>query len=179
MAVRPARKSATSGDESSRSVYKDAERQVRSEGMTLPVRPESEETIPLVPADVTELDDKSLMKLMVELVAWMEYVGVRLARGEIEERELDLQIVKRQSTLIVESWGGTSKDRVRVVRAEAETDGELEKLRMKHLTAQAYRKIVENLYTTCERRVNLVSRELTRRTSTEPFRNRVHKHGGA
>lgn len=157
--------------------YEKAEKRVENDGFHIPERPGDE--VPGLPADITDLDDRALVRCMSEQTAWLEYTGVRLARAEIEERELDLEVVRHQSGLIVASWGGTSKDRVRVARAEADADQELVDLREKHLTAQAYRKILQNLYEACERRVSLFSRELTRRTSMEPYQKRTRKYGGA
>ena len=136
------------------------------------------EDIPRLPDDLTEIDDRDLMMLMREHLAWVEYSGYRLARGEIEERELDMHISQRLAFILVSQWGGSS-DRVAIVKAEGEGDREVKAMRDKHIKAMAYRKIIQNLYEAADRRVNLISRELTRRTSMEPMQRRAHKFGGA
>lgn len=125
------------------------------------------------------MGDVDLMQLMAQLVSWLEYMGVRLVRGEIEERELDMQVSAKESSLISGAWTGAASDRVRIARAEAEADKDLIELRERHLVAQTYRKLMQTLYETTERKISIVSRELTRRTSIEPFKVRTNRWGKA
>lgn len=160
-------------------MYSEGEALVEADGFAIPRRPETDDIPPGLPADITQLHDKDLMKLMSKLVAWLEYMGVRLVRGEIEERELDLQVNSKASTLISSAWTGASSDRVSIAKAEAQMDSSLLALKEKHLVAQTYRKLMQTLYDTTERKISIVSRELTRRTSIEPYKNRTNKFGGA
>lgn len=147
----------------------------KEDGFALPRRPS--EDIPGLPDDITSLSDIELMEAMREQTAWLEYAGYRLVRGEIEERELELEINQRIAVRLSGERGGT--ERVSIAKAQAEADPEIQDLRQQHMQAQAYRKLVSNLRDATERRITLVSRELTRRTSMEPMNRRAHKFSGA
>lgn len=148
---------------------------VQAEGFALPRRPS--EDVPGLPDDITSLSDIELMEAMREQTAWLEYAGYRLARGEIEERELELEINQLLAIRLSGERGGN--ERVSIAKAQAESDPEIQELRQRHMQAQAYRKLVGNLRDASERRITLVSRELTRRTSMEPASRRAHKFSGA
>ncbi len=155
-----------------------AEAKVLEDGLEIPTRPWDDQ-VPGLPVDLTSVDDRDLMELMSKLTTWLEYMGVRLVKGEIDERELELAINAHNSQLLVNAWGGTSKDRVRIVRAEADLDAGLLKLKEDHLKAQAYRKVLQTLYDATDRKIAIVSRELTRRLGHIPYEARVKRWGNA
>lgn len=132
----------------------------------------------MLPSDLTSLRNDSLMDLMVELTRWLEYVGVRLSRAEIEEKELALDMEGVEAKVLIASWNGGRDDRVAVSKAEVSVDERVVALREKHLYAHSYRKVMERLYDTTERKISTVSRELTRQMSMEPAQRRTHRHGG-
>jgi hypothetical protein len=132
-----------------------------------------------LPDDITSLDDRALMSLMVRLTRWLEYQGVRLARAKVVEQELDYQISQRSAIIMLQNWGGTREDRVAIAKAQVETDKQIERLRQDHGQSYAYRKLLENLYDATERKTSTVSRELTRRGHFAPHERRSDRWGGA
>lgn len=146
----------------------------------LPTRPEYNDGIPpSLPEDLTGLDDASLIELMRVLVAWQEYVGVRVARAETIEAEAATAVAGTEAIALIEGWGGVKEDRVGIAKARRDTDPKLVVLRDKYDNARAFRKLSQALYEGLERKSFVVSRELTRRVGMEPVQRRKHKHGGA
>lgn len=64
---------------------------------------------------------------------------------------------------MVRDWGGTSKDRVAVAKAQRLSDPNVQEAKTKELQAYASRKMLQALFASLEREAFIVSRELTRR----------------
>jgi len=107
------------------------------------------------------------MELFSVYTAWWNYAATLKADAEIEEARAESRLRFTQATKLVESWStATAKDRVTVAKAERDTDPEVERAEQKLLRAKAERKMYTVTYDNCERCSNLISREVTRRTSS-------------
>jgi uncharacterized protein (UPF0335 family) len=127
------------------------------QGMMLPVKPQT--MAPTLPRDVTELDDASLMGVWTELTAWTDYAAVQVSVAYAEEKSLIKRIER------MEAKAQLVYDKVTKARAEVKASPEMEALVNEWLEAEAYRKLVEALFNNYDRDAQLLSRELTRRTS--------------
>lgn len=136
---------------------------LKKQGLELPDKPESE--IPRLPEDITEVGDENLMTLFVQLTAWAGFLSSQLACAFIDERAAENLVEVAEATSLIRDWGGTSKDRVTVAKAERMVDPDVQDQKQKHAEHYAYRKLVEVLYSNVDRDAAAVSRELTRRTS--------------
>lgn len=148
---------------------------VEKEGMTLPYRPTYE--IPALPDDITSLNDDDLMELFVRVGAWCNYINTRAAAAMVDERDAESAHEVAEARSLVANWGGTSKDRVTVAKAERTLDAVVTKARTTFNERYAYRKMVEVLANSAERDHALVSREITRRTSNEGVARRAQRFG--
>lgn len=131
-------------------------------GLEMPERPETD--IPSVdPTTLTDLPDGGLTELLAVLTAWAGYAGAQLAAAEVDEEELQRGAEYAEAESMVRDWGGTSKDRVAVAKAQRQSDPKVQEARAKELQAYAQRKMLQALTAHLERETFLVSRELTRR----------------
>lgn len=136
------------------------------EGFPLPAKPQYD--VPTLPQDIGELDDASLMELFVQFSAWAGFYGVKVAVAEVEEQQLEGELRVEEAKATVRNWGGTSEARVTIAKANRDMDRTVVELREKLLALKAFRKLVATLHENVTREMNLVSRELTRRTSYTP-----------
>lgn len=136
--------------------------EIRDQGLPMPKKPV--ETPPDLPQDLTVLDDEDLMVLYTHLVAWSDYISTQVSIAQIDEREIQRELDQTENRLMILS--GDKGDRVTYARAQVAADPTVVGLKARVEEAHAYRKLVESLAANIERDAALVSRELTRRTST-------------
>ena len=133
------------------------------QGLLLPERPEYE--IPQLPDDISSLSDELLMRGYTLLVAWTDYAATQAACAAIDERAA----VKAADLAELRVLGnGAPKGTVSVAKARAASDETVVTLRDAAEVAHHYRKLVETIRDNLDRNYALYSRELTRRTSTNP-----------
>lgn len=132
-----------------------------SQGLSLHPQPETE--IPVLPPDLTAIDDEDLMILYSLLTAWSDFVSAQVSCAQVDERAAEKKLSHSENLLMIAS--GDRGDRVTFARAQVAADPKISALKEEIEHLHAYRKLVETLSTNIERDANLVSRELTRRTS--------------
>ena len=137
-----------------------------SQGLSMYPKPEIE--IPILPPDITVLDDEDLMVLYSLLTAWADFISTQVSCAQIDERATEKKLSHAENLLMIAS--GDKGDRVTYARAQVAADEYIISLKDEVEEAHAYRKLVESLASNVERDAALVSRELTRRTSS---RNRT------
>jgi len=143
-------------------------------GFTLSPKPKYE--IPELPRDITMLDDEGLMDLFVQFTQWNDHLSGIRAIAVINEREAERALDTREAQLMLESWAEGSKQTVTLQKAALAANPEICSLKDEVDTKYAYRKIIETRAETVERDSQVVSRELTRRTSEiSGFRSRARK----
>lgn len=146
---------------------RNAAQQASTQGLGLSPRPDGE--IPKLPIDITELSDRALMTLYAEFSAWYDFAAHQLACAVIDEKaaERRADAIERNQILKHRVTGANVTDS----RAAAKTDDDVMAAQTAHFEAEAYRRMIEALTNTCERNAAVISRELTRRTSS-PDRTR-------
>lgn len=141
---------------------------------TMPAKPMGE--VPPIPQYLDELSDAELMALYAEFMAWVSYAKAELVNAEIaEERQANnCRIVEAQ--VLIGQWGESAKgDTVTLAKARRDVDSTVIAQQEEHLTARAYRKMVEAVFERCERGAQVLSRELSRRISIAPQQARQHR----
>lgn len=123
--------------------------------------------LPEVAADLTLIGDDELMAMFSHAVGWQNFAASVSVEAEVREADCEYEMEKAESEAVVAAWGGTSKDRVTVAKAQRALDPKVNELRQKWLAAKAARKRAQVVRDNCERIVNLISRELTRRVGRE------------
>ena len=78
--------------------------------------------IPAMAEDVTELDDRDLMKWMTEAVEWRNYVDTLVATAQAELRRLTTELRRRRAELVL-TVEGPNED-VRKATMETDSQGE-------------------------------------------------------
>lgn len=143
-------------------------------GFTLSPKPKYE--IPELPRDITMLDDEGLMDLFVQFTQWNDHLSGIRAVAVINEREAERALDTREAQLMLAAWAEGSKQTVTLQKAALAANPEIVSLKDEVDTKYAYRKIIETRAETVERDSQVVSRELTRRTSEiSGFRARTRK----
>ena len=136
---------------------------LRQQGLRLPPKPSTD--IPLLPGDITEMDDESLMTLFVELTSWNDYISTQVAAAQVDERSAQRILDVTEANATSAGWTGGKEDRVAIAKARISNDPAVVAARSSLDIRYAYRKLVEALSSNVERDAALISRELTRRTS--------------
>ena len=134
--------------------------------MALGAAPDFE--LPDLPRDLTALDDAALMQLFSEYVAWQNYAATRLSEAEVDETKAEA--AQRYAEDIV--MMGAIKGEIMTTKAGLSVDDQVQQARSDVISAYAVRKTTAVVYSNCERVVNLVSRELSRRIAQSPTERR-------
>jgi hypothetical protein len=144
---------------------------------SFPKKPAPE--LPDLPHHLDDLPDSEFMTVYSEFIAWVSYTKSELVKAEIEEDRAENAKRFIEAQVLIEQWGTDAKssDRVTVAKARRDTDHRVVKQQDEYLQARAYRKLVESVFERCDRAAQLLSRELTRRTSTSPRDNRAARYG--
>lgn len=133
-----------------------------TQGLSLHPQPETE--IPILPPDLTAIDDEDLMILYSLLTAWSDFVSAQVSCAQVDERAAEKKLAHSENLLMIAS--GDRGDRVTYARAQVAAEPTIVALKEEIENLHAYRKLVETLSMNIERDASLVSRELTRRTSS-------------
>ena len=134
-----------------------------SQGLETPAKPGY--AIPALPHDLTEVGDEDLMVLYSELTAYADFIAVQVSCAQIDERSLEKKLSSLENHKMLTS-GGKSENRVTFARAQVAVDPEVVEIKQRLEETYAYRKLIEAMADNIERDTSLVSRELTRRTSS-------------
>lgn len=140
-----------------------------SESVVFNAQPEYDP--PDLPRDLTVTSDQKLMTMFSEYVAWQNYAATKLAECEVEEERAEAEVRKILAEGFVLNVGGSAK--VTETRAAIENSEEMQRAKDRVIDAYAARKMIAVVYANCERVVNLLSRELTRRVGREIPERRV------
>lgn len=149
-----------------------ARRRVEHAGLAIAPRPDGD--VPALPDDLTEVDEKSLIVLMRQYTAWYDYAASLLSVAEVEEAEAKADLGRIEMVALLRGEEKT----VTKAKARRAGDPEVVSASLEARKAYAYRKLVGGIADGIERKIALVSRELTRRTSMEPTRRREQRWGG-
>lgn len=145
------------------SISADTLAKINKAGYTLASKPSYE--IPSLPRDITELDDEALMDLFVQFTQWTDHLSGVHAMSVIDERELEKELSKAEANAMVTAFTGKGAKQVAVLKAHIANSPEVHGISEELDTKYAYRKLVETMMLNAERDAQVVSRELTRRTS--------------
>lgn len=145
-------------------VAAEAANYLSDQGFTFPQKP-NEEGIPLLPADITEVDDNELMNLFTEFTSWCDYANTQFSLAKIGEREAEKSMSRLEAAGMA-TRGLAKGERVTAAKAVVAASPDVLKAAEKVDRAYAYRVLAESIYTNLERDIALVSRELTRRTAS-------------
>jgi hypothetical protein len=138
--------------------------------------PKPEYDIPSLPRDITELDDEGLMDLFVQYTQWNDHLAGAFAIAVVNEREADSSLKNAEAVALLNNWTGAKGDRVTLVKAQIQASEAIQELIYDYDTKYAFRKLIETRTQNIERDANVVSRELTRRTSDGGLRSRQRRY---
>lgn len=156
------------------SISRDVLRSLNELGLNLTSKPEYD--IPVLPRDITELDDEGLMDLFVQFTQWNDHLAGAQALAIINEREAQRAVDNAEAAGMLKHWTGAKGDRVALIKAQIAATEEMQSLTYDLDTKYAFRKLLETRTLNVERDCSVVSRELTRRTSDNSgLRSRTRK----
>ncbi|CAB4123954.1 hypothetical protein UFOVP45_72 [uncultured Caudovirales phage] len=127
-------------------------------------KPSDEQVV--LPSDITAISSEQLGELFTRLTAWTDYIASQKVMADLEERAALRKRDLLENTLMYKRMGAQVKgERVTAVKAEIAINEEVVALDNDYEEKYAYRKLVEMLLTNHERDLQLVSREITRRSN--------------
>jgi hypothetical protein len=134
-------------------------------------RPSGEQVV--LPGDITAIGSEQLGELFTQLTSWTDYIASQLTLAQLEERAALKKKEFAENTMLVKRMGAQVKgERVTAVKAEISVHQDIVDLDNDYEEKYAYRKLVEMLLNNHERDLQLVSREITRR-SNDRFKDRI------
>lgn len=108
------------------------------------------------------------MILFSEYVSWQNYAATKLGEAEVEETKAEAAQRYAEDLVMM----GATKGEIQKTRHTLSTDQKVEDARSRVIQAYAVRKTTQVVFANCERVVNLISRELSRRIATSPTERR-------
>lgn len=123
--------------------------------------------IPDFPRDITLVDDQDLMVMASEYMENYNLLSTQVAVAFVAEKEAENAFDRAESRALLSLSTGKSTEKAGLLKAAALEQPGMQKLIEAKMVTYAYRKLVETTKDNLERYYNLVSRELTRRTSAE------------
>lgn len=129
--------------------------------------------IPVLPSDLSDLSDQQIMELFGQLTAYWNFLSAQHAVAVIDERAAEKALDMAESIAMLKAHDGKAvKDTVTLLKAKVASDPEIVEHSKRYDSKYNYRKLIEVMVDNAERDTNLVSRELTRRTSGSSTRSR-------
>lgn len=140
-----------------------AKERLRKEGLALPPRPDGE--MLEVPEELADLSDADLMEELREHTEWTNYLSTALVLAEITEESAET-IWKRilTETMLREDAKGET---VTEMKARAGRSSDVLEAEDEYRSAKAYRKLLQSIYESSERKASNISREITRRVGRD------------
>jgi hypothetical protein len=119
-----------------------------------------------LPEDITASGSEELGLLFTRLTAWTDYIASQFALAQLEERAALKKKEFTENTMLMRRMNaGVKGERVTTVKAEVSVHPDVVALDNDYEEKYAYRKLVEMLLNNHERDIQLVSREITRRSN--------------
>ena len=137
---------------------------LKNQGLNFSTRMEI--NIPSVPLDLTELDDEGLMQLFAELTAYANFLSAQYSCALIDEKNAEQSLDLVESKKFIDAHDANKKETITLTKARLSTDPEIIVMREAVSAKYAYKKLIEVMVNNVDRNTQLVSRELTRRTSS-------------
>lgn len=141
-------------------------------GLGLPPQPTGE--MPTLPEDVTDLQDRELMGLFRELLAWHDYLSGLHAAVAVQGDDLNARAEEAESAAMVRFFD----KHVAIAKAQAVATDAVQEARAEARKIDGRRRMLRTLTENMERDTAFVSREITRRTTRAPYENRDARSGG-
>jgi hypothetical protein len=138
-------------------------------GVTLGAAPDTE--LPELPHDLTLLSDQDLMILFGDYVAWQNYAATRFSEAEVTEARAEAAVKYQEDIVMM----GAVEGQILKTRAALSSNKAVVEAREDQMNAYAIRKTTAVVLANCERVVNLVSRELSRRIAESPTERRNNR----
>lgn len=134
---------------------------MRQQGFT--VEEEFTGITPMMPNDITDLDDLGIMRLWQEYNAYLAFILAQVTCAQIDEGNAKkmLEMAEAEASARLTQ----PKMTVSAVKALIANDKDVIELSGKYAFAHNYRKGMEMMYTNVKMDCDFISRELTRRTS--------------
>ena len=152
----------------------DAINELKSQGLEF--KTEAEIELPELPSDVSQLDDEDLMYLFSKLTAYSNFLNAQFSVAMIDERDAERESDLVENMALISAHSGrATKDTVTLLKAQISADPKVIAAKEKYSATYNYRKLIEIMVNNVDRDTNLVSRELTRRTSGANFRTRSQR----
>lgn len=145
------------------SISRDVLAAINELGFSLTAKPEYD--IPVLPRDITDLDDEGLMDLFVQFTQWNDHLAGAQAIAIVNEREAQRNLDNAEAKAMLNNWTGAKGDRITLIKAQIAASDEIKDLAHELDIKYAFRKIIETRTLNVDRDSQVVSRELTRRTS--------------
>ena len=131
--------------------------------------------MPEFPEDITLVDDQELMVMASKYMENYNMMRTQTACAQVAELEAENEYDRAEAYALMETSTGKATEKAGLLKAAVLLRPEIqEKLQVKSYV-YAYRKLMETTQDNMERYYNIVSRELTRRTSSDRDRMRNNR----
>ena len=136
---------------------------LKKQGM--PIKTTLDIDIPDLPTDITAVDDQELMNLATKYMANYSFMLTQVALSEICLTEAENNYDIEEAKLLLSKSTGKTTEKSLMLKAAVLVDPTMMASADIKMGLYAYNKLVKTILDNLERSYQLVSRELTRRTS--------------
>lgn len=136
---------------------------LKEQGFRIATKPHTSR-IPRLSDKLTDITGEALMDQFVETTSWVDFLSVQVACAQIDERAAQNALEKLEKSALSDASGAHKS--VSAAKAAASQDPRVREAQEVLDDRHAYRKLIETLANNLDRNASLISRELTRRTST-------------
>jgi hypothetical protein len=126
--------------------------------------------VPKLPRDITELDDEDLIRLFQHLNEFTKFIKVQVACAQIDESDAKKRMDYLEASFTTQYT--VPKATVASIKAKVMSEDSMKVSVEEYQAKHDYRKMIEMMVSNLESDMHLVSRELTRRTSSSSFKTR-------
>jgi hypothetical protein len=148
--------------------------QVRSQGFAVS---DVDFELPRIPSDLTLVGSDELMSLMVQYTEFANFASTQLSFAAVDERFAARRAEEKHNDLVAsfasaDSAGRSSRSSgITMHKSQASADPEYLELQREAESANAYATVLKSVYENLDRSLKVLSREVTRRTSSTEQRS--------
>lgn len=130
------------------------------QGFDLPEQPE--QRAPVLPLNLTEIEDSELMETFAKMTAWCDYAMAQVGLASITERDAEHSLEMAEAAF----WKKMPKSSaVTSIRETMPSDPAVADARSRLIEVYAYKRVISDVAARFERDAAALSRELTRRSN--------------
>lgn len=144
--------------------------QMRNQGFSVVTNMSYE--APLIPDDITVVDDTELMEIFGKLTAYGTFLSTQVACSEVDLKHLNAAVDRTEAALYIRISESMPKATAGLIKAHMAVEEELIAVKDETLVKESYVMIIKQMRDNATTLANFTSRELSRRQGQQTINSR-------